>query len=147
MIVLEAKGIKKHFGGVIALSNGNLQCKQGKITGLLGANGSGKSTLSKIIAGVYRADAGEIRYNGKVVHYRNPNEARRDGIALVFQNLSLVPDLTVWQNIVLGVEKNKGLFLDNQSAKELSRKILNQLLPELDINRKVYELSPGKCRS
>lgn len=146
VIVLEAKGIKKHFGGVIALSNGNLQCKQGKITGLLGANGSGKSTLSKIIAGVYRADAGEIRYNGKVVHHKNPNEARRDGIALVFQNLSLVPDLTVWQNIVLGIEKNKGLFLDNQSAKELSRKILSQLLPELDINRKVYELSPGEMQ-
>jgi len=146
VVVLEAKGIKKHFGGVIALSNGNLQCRKGRITGLLGANGSGKSTLSKIIAGVYRADGGEMRYNGKVVHYRNPHEARRDGIALVFQNLSLVPDLTVWQNIVLGVEKNRGLFLDNQSAKELSRKILQQLLPDLDINRKVHELSPGEMQ-
>ncbi|MGQ9472670.1 MAG: sugar ABC transporter ATP-binding protein [Candidatus Caldatribacteriaceae bacterium] len=146
MIVLEAKNIQKHFGGVTALSNGNLQCKKGRITGLLGANGSGKSTLSKIIAGVYKADAGEIRYQGRVVRYRNPYEARRDGIALVFQNLSLVPDLTVWQNITLGMESNKGLFLDNQSAKELSKNILDQLLPGLDINKKVYKLNPGEMQ-
>lgn len=146
MIVLEAKNIQKHFGGVTALSNGNLHCKRGRITGLLGANGSGKSTLSKIIAGVYKADAGEIRYQGRVVHYRNPYEARRDGIALVFQNLSLVPDLTVWHNIVLGMEKNKGLFLDNQSAKELSKNILDQLFPGLDIHKKVYELNPGEMQ-
>ncbi len=146
MIVLEAKGIKKYFGGVVALSNGNLKCRKGRITGLLGANGSGKSTLSKIIAGVYRADAGEIIYEGRKVNYRNPHEARQDGIALVFQNLSLVPDLTVWQNIVLGMEKNRGLFLENEEARVLSRRILENLMPDLDIERKVYQLSPGEMQ-
>jgi len=131
MLVLEVKGIKKRFGGVIALSNGNLRCYKGRITGLLGANGSGKSTISKIITGVYSADEGEIIYHGKPVKYRNPSEARKDGIAMVFQNLSLVPDLTVWQNIVLGSEQKNGLFLDNNKAKELSKNILSQLLPEL----------------
>lgn len=145
-MVLEAKGIKKCFGGVVALSNGNLQCQRGRITGLLGANGSGKSTISKIITGVYSADAGEIKYNGKHVRYRNPNEARNDGIAMVFQNLSLVADLTVWQNIVLGVEEKKGLFLDNKTAKERSKEIIDQLLPGLDINKKVYELDPGEMQ-
>lgn len=146
MIVLEATGIKKRFGGVVALSNGNLKCQKGRITGLLGANGSGKSTISKIITGVYSADAGEIRFNGKSVKYRNPNEARKDGIAMVFQNLSLVADLTVWQNIVLGAEEKKGLFLNNETAKNISKEIIEQLLPGLDINKKIYELGPGEMQ-
>jgi ribose transport system ATP-binding protein len=146
VLILEAKGIKKRFGGVVALSNGNLRCYQGRITGLLGANGSGKSTISKIITGVYSADEGEIIYNGKPMKYRNPSEARKDGIAMVFQNLSLVPDLTVWQNIVLGAEQKNGIFLDNIHAKELSERILNQLLPDLDINKKINELNPGEMQ-
>lgn len=144
--VLEATGIKKHFGGVVALSNANLVCQSGRITGLLGANGSGKSTMSKIIAGVYSADAGEIRYNGEPVRYRNPNDARKDGIAMVFQNLSLVPDLTVWQNIVLGAEEKTGLFLDNRAALESSREIVDQLLPGLDVRKLVHKLNPGEMQ-
>jgi len=144
--VLEATGIRKHFGGVIALSNANLVCRSGRISGLLGANGSGKSTMSKIITGVYSADAGEIRYNGKPVKYKSPNEARQDGIAMVFQNLSLVADLNVWQNIVLGEEENKGLFLNNRTAMEHSREIVDQLLPGLDIRKMVHELNPGEMQ-
>lgn len=145
-MVLEATGIKKCFGGVVALSNGNLVCKRGKITGLLGANGSGKSTISKIITGVYSADDGEIKFNGKSVRYKNPNEAKKDGIAMVFQNLSLVADLTVWQNIVLGAEEKKGLFLNNKMAREISREIIDKLHPGLDINKKIYELNPGEMQ-
>lgn len=146
MNVLEAKGIKKHFGGVVALSNGHLVCAPGRITGLLGANGSGKSTMSKIISGVYGADAGEIRYQGRPVRHRNPNEARQHGIAMVYQNLSLVADLSVWQNIVLGGEKSKGLFLNDDVAKDLAKEIVDQLLPGLDIRRMVYELNPGEMQ-
>ena len=146
MKVLEATGIKKHFGGVVALSNANLMCQRGRITGLLGANGSGKSTMSKIIAGVYSADAGEIKFNGKSVRYRNPYEARKDGIAMVFQDLSLVADLTAWQNIVLGAEEKKGLFLNNKSAMDISNEIVDQLLPGLDIGKMVYELNPGEMQ-
>lgn len=146
MIVLETKGIKKHFGGVIAVSDGNLKCQAGKITGLLGANGSGKSTISKIICGVHNADTGEIIFNGKNVRYKNPHEARQDGIAMVFQNLSLVADLTVWQNIVLGIEENKGIFLNNKVAKELSKDIIDKLFPGLDINKKIFDLNPGEMQ-
>ncbi len=145
-MILEVTGIRKCFGGVVALSNGNLVCRRGKITGLLGANGSGKSTISKIITGVYCADCGEVKYSGQTVNYKNPNEARRDGIAMVFQNLSLVPDLTVWQNIVLGAEEKKGFGLDNKAAKELSEKIINKLHPGLDINKKVSQLNPGEMQ-
>jgi ribose transport system ATP-binding protein len=146
VVVLEARGIKKHFGGVVALNGANLTCRQGRITGLLGANGSGKSTMSKIITGVYSADAGQIKYHGSPVRYRGPNEARQDGIAMVFQNLSLVSDLTVWQNIVLGGEQSRGLFLDNKAGIELSREIVYQLLPGLDVRRMVHELNPGEMQ-
>ena len=146
MTVLEATGIKKRFGGVVALSNGNLTCTTGRITGLLGANGCGKSTISKIIVGVYSADDGDIKYQGKSVRFRNPDEARSEGIAMVYQNLSLVGDLTVWQNIVLGNEERKGLFLNNRAARDLSRSILENLLPGMDIERMVFDLSPGEMQ-
>jgi ribose transport system ATP-binding protein len=143
---LEATGIRKNFGGVRALVDASLVCRRGRITGLLGANGSGKSTISKIITGVYNADAGKVVYNGERVKFRNPDEARKAGLSMVFQNLSLIPDLTVWQNVVLGVEKNKGLFLDDGSAKEKSKKIIDQLLPGLDVDRMLYELNPGEMQ-
>ena len=144
MILLEAKNIEKHFGGVAALTNGNITCKKGKITGLLGANGSGKSTISKIITGVYLADGGTITYNGEKVCFRNPNDAKRAGISMAFQNLSLLPHLTVWQNIVLSFEKKQRLFLDNKHAKELSSNILNRFLPNFDISRTVSQLDPSE---
>ena len=108
MAILEAKNIVKRFGGVTALSNGNITCREGKITGLLGTNGSGKSTISKIITGVYLPDGGTITYQGKEVAFRDPIEAKRAGIVMAFQNLSLIPDLTVWQNVVLRQPGGKG---------------------------------------
>lgn len=146
MKILEANGIKKHFGGVTALSNASLEAYEGKITGLLGANGSGKSTMSKIIAGVYSADAGEIHFNGKQVRYANPHEAKKDGIAVVYQNLSLVSNLSVWQNIVLGIERKKRLFVDNKQAIESATEIIEQLMPGLDVRRPVIGLSPAEMQ-
>lgn len=146
MNILEVKNVKKNFGGVVALSGASLTCKEGRITGLLGANGSGKSTLSKIIAGVYTPDSGEITYLGKKIHYRNPHEAKQQGIGMVYQNLSLVPELTVWQNIVLGDEKNAGYFLDDKNARERAADIIHKLLPNIDIEKKVFELTPGEMQ-
>ena len=144
MPLLEAKSVKKLFGGVVALSSGSLTCEAGRITGLLGTNGSGKSTISKIITGVYAKDGGTILYEGREIAYKNPNEARMDGISMVFQNLSLIPDLTVWQNIALGNEEKRGLFLDNASAVRQAEEIIGELLPGLDVNRRVCELNPGE---
>ncbi len=80
------------------------------------------------------------------MRFRNPDEARKEGIAMVYQNLSLVGDLTVWQNIVLGKEKRKALFLNDRSARDLSRSILENLLPGMDIERMVFDLSPGEMQ-
>ena len=146
MALLEAKGIKKRFGGVIALSDGNVVCEEGRITGLLGANGSGKSTISKIVTGAYTKDEGSILYEGKEVVFKDPHEAKRAGIAMAYQNLSLIPDLTVWQNIVLANEPKSKLFLKSSEARKISREILEDLYPGLDIEKKVSQLSPGEMQ-
>ena len=146
MIILEAIGVKKHFGGVIALSGANLTCEEGKVTGLLGANGSGKSTISKIITGIYGKDGGKIIYQGREASFKNPNDAKRNGIAMVFQNLSIVPDLNAWQNVVLGMEQKKGLFIDNRNDKAKAEAIIEKLSPGLDIDKNVCGLSPGEMQ-
>lgn len=146
MPILHAKGVTKRFGGVVALKQAGLTCKKGQITGLLGTNGSGKSTLSKIITGVYGKDEGTIIFDGKEINHNNPCEAKAGGISMVFQNLSLIPDLTVWQNIVLGIEEVKGWFLDDKAAIQLSEKILVELMPGLDVHRKVSSLNTGEMQ-
>lgn len=145
-VLLEAKNIVKEFNGVKALSDGNLVCKEGKITGLLGANGSGKSTISKCITGVYHKNGGTITYKGQEVDFKNPMDAKKAGIAMAFQNLSLLPDLTVWQNIVMGFEEKKGLFLDDKKAKETAAEVLNEFVPGFDYNRYVSELDPSEMQ-
>ncbi len=144
MVLLEAKNIEKRFGGVAALSNGNITCRKGKITGLLGANGSGKSTISKIITGVYLADGGTVTYNGQQVSFKNPIDAKKAGISMAFQNLSLLPDLTVWQNVALGFEKKHRVFLDDRDAKESAQRILDEFLPGFNIKRLVNQLDPSE---
>ncbi len=144
MVVLEAKNIVKRFGGVTALDNGNITCRKGKITGLLGTNGSGKSTISKIITGLYAADEGEIIYEGQPVAFRSPIEAKKAGIVMAFQNLSLIPDLKVWQNVVLSFEQTKKGFLNDNEARSLTKKLLDPFIEDFDIEREVVQLSSGE---
>jgi len=103
--LLELKNVTKEYHGVPALRNVSFSLRPGEVHSLLGENGAGKSTLTKIIAGVTAATEGEILYNGKAVAFANPAEALRNGIAMVFQETSLIPSLTVAQNIYLGNEK------------------------------------------
>lgn len=145
-VLFEAKHIVKKFNGVPALKDGNLVCRSGKITGLLGANGSGKSTINKCITGVYRKNDGTMTYLGKEVDFKNPMEAKKAGIAMAFQNLSLLPDLTVWQNVVIGFESKKGCFLDDAEAKKITKEILDDFMPGFDYTRRVSELSPAEMQ-
>lgn len=91
----------KRYGGVTALADGNLEARSGEVLALLGANGSGKSTLAKIITGVIAPNEGEVRVDGQLVRFASPHAARKMGISAVYQELSLVPDLTVAENIWL----------------------------------------------
>ncbi len=98
---LSAQHIVKHYGGVVALSDGNLDIHAREVVALIGANGSGKSTMSKIINGVVVLDGGQLLLDGKPVHLSSPQAAKNMGIATVFQELSLIPQMTVAENIWL----------------------------------------------
>jgi D-xylose transport system ATP-binding protein len=105
--LLEVRNVQKEFPGARALDGVSLDLHAGEIHALVGENGAGKSTLIKILAGVYSPDQGEIRIAGEVRRFRDAREAREAGIAVVFQELSLVPELTVGENIFLGREPSR----------------------------------------
>ena len=112
-VVLQAHGISKSFPGVKALDGVDLTLRAGRLTALLGENGAGKSTLMKILAGVQPPDNGELIVNGQPVSFTNPRHALDHGIAMIYQELSLVPDLTIAENIFLGREPRRfGKLID-----------------------------------
>lgn len=134
-VVLEARGISKAFPGVKALDGVDLTLRAGRSTALLGENGAGKSTLMKILAGVQSPDSGELIVEGQSVSFTNPRHALDHGIAMIYQELSLVPDLTIAENIFLGREP---LWLDTViDYSEMNRRAHEWLqLLELDASPK-----------
>jgi ABC-type sugar transport system ATPase subunit len=126
-IGLELRGICKRYGGAQALDDVSVTVAAGQIHALVGENGAGKSTLGKIIAGAVLADGGEIRVNGRSVAFRNPRDAIREGIALIHQELALVPALSVIDNVFLGLEVGKSGVVDRAAQlarfKELAARI------------------------
>ena len=142
--LLELRNITKRFGGVQALVKGDFSLQRGEIHFLVGANGCGKSTLSKIIVCALEKDSGEIFYNGEPVNYSNPGHARQAGIAVVYQELSLIPDLSVQENMFLGSEnKGKFGFIDTKAQEKICLAALNRfkgvvskdLTPDIPVNR------------
>lgn len=145
MYLLEAKSLKKSFDGVVALSNGSLCCEEGKVCGLLGANGSGKTTFSRIVSGILRPSGGELIFRGKKVNIKSTLDAKKLGIAMVHQNLSLIPELTVWENINLGHEPLKGVGqVDVRRAVEIAAEVVERVCPGLSIYEKVVNLAPSQ---
>jgi ribose transport system ATP-binding protein len=127
-IVLEARGISKSFPGVRALDGVGLTVRRGRLTALLGENGAGKSTLMNILAGVFPPDEGVIVLDGREVRFASPREALAQGIAIIFQELSLIPHLTVAENIFLGREpRTRTGLIDfgrmNASARDLLQRL------------------------
>ncbi|MFZ5436936.1 MAG: sugar ABC transporter ATP-binding protein [Bacillota bacterium] len=115
--IVELRSISKRFGGIEALKDVSLVIKRGTIHALVGENGAGKSTLGKIIGGVYRPDQGRILVDGRTVAYTSPRDALADGIALISQEVSLVPQRTVIENVFLGIEDNRGGFVRNSEIR------------------------------
>ncbi|NLK28287.1 MAG: ABC transporter ATP-binding protein [Clostridiales bacterium] len=120
--IIEMLHITKEFPGIIANDDITLQLRKGEIHALLGENGAVKSTLMSVLFGLYQAEKGEIRKNGKVVRINNPNDANSLGIGMVHQHFKLVEIFTVLENIMLGVEPNKMGFLQKKIARE---KVIN----------------------
>lgn len=142
-IVLEVRGLTKRFPGVLANDHIDLKLRKGQVLGLLGENGAGKSTLMNLIYGLYHPDEGEILVNGKAAHIKNPNDAIGLGIGMVHQHFQLVPVLTVTDNIMLGNESVKGLFLDRRSARQRIVEISEQYGLEVDPDALVQDLPVG----
>jgi ribose transport system ATP-binding protein len=130
----EMQKVDKKFPGVHALKAVGFHIKRGEIVGLVGENGAGKSTLMKIIYGAHQPDSGKILLNGKEVHFANPHEALSSGIGMVFQEQSLIPSLTVMENIFLGYETEFVRFglIDWKAMAEAARKQLAKVTLDLD---------------
>ena len=109
--VIEAKGLVKRYGRVVALDHADFELRPREILGVIGDNGAGKSTLIKVLAGAVVPDAGEVLMDGSPVHFRTPMDARAAGIETVYQNLALSPALSIAENMFLGREIRKPGFL------------------------------------
>ncbi|MEC7811060.1 MAG: ABC transporter ATP-binding protein [Actinomycetota bacterium] len=143
-LALEATGISKTFGNVRANDQINLEIKKGRIHALLGENGAGKSTLVNILFGLYKADSGTVRVDGKTVDLARPKDAIDHGIGMVHQHFQLVPVLTVAENIVLGNEpSNKANVIDIESAKEKVRELAETYQLDVDTEATVEDLPVG----
>jgi simple sugar transport system ATP-binding protein len=141
--VLEVRGLTKRFPGVLANDHIDLTLYKGEVLGLLGENGAGKSTLMNLIYGLYKPDEGEILVNGKPVTIHDPNDAIQLGIGMVHQHFQLVPVLSVTENIMLGNESVRGLFLDRRAARKRIMEISEQFGLEVDPDALVQDLSVG----
>lgn len=122
---LEMLGVTKTFSKVTALDHVDLRVKKGEIHALIGENGAGKSTLMKVLSGLYKPDEGTIKLDGEVVSMKNPKDAIDKGVAIIYQELSLVPELSAIKNVMLGQEKNKFHFISSKEETEFAEKYLD----------------------
>lgn len=142
--MLVMKDISKSFNGINVLNSVEFSVKAGEVHALMGGNGAGKSTLMKILTGVYTADAGEIFIDGKPVTIRNTEDARANYISMIFQEFSLIPTLTVAQNIFLTRESKTSVgFLNDKECVAQTRKLLQELEVDIDPNELVANLGVG----
>ena len=143
-LILSMKGITKSFSGVAALKNAALDLKAGEVVALMGENGAGKSTLMKILTGIYSKDSGEIKYMGQEVCYKGPAESEEAGISIVHQELNMMNDLTVAQNLFIGREEMKGLFIDDKKMNEKAGELFKVLKIDINPAEKIGNLTVGK---
>ncbi|MGA2067311.1 MAG: sugar ABC transporter ATP-binding protein [Thermoguttaceae bacterium] len=147
---LEAVGLCKVYPGTVALDDVSLGFDGGKVHALIGKNGAGKSTLVKILAGAARPSGGQIRIDGRAVRLRSPRDAFRQGIATVYQELSLVPELTVGENILFGrLPTLPGLrqwIIDWGQVFRRSRAVLEELGVEVEVRAKVASLGAARAQ-
>jgi len=140
--ILTMENIFKNFGNIQALKDVDFCCYKGQVHGLAGENGAGKSTLSKIITGVHQPDSGTIKLKGEKINFKNPKEGQKNGIAMVYQELSVLPELTVGENIFLDREpKTKLGLIDNEKINIKTKKLLKEYEIKLSPKKLVKDLS------
>jgi ribose transport system ATP-binding protein len=139
---LKMSGVHKRFGATVALGGVDLHVNASEVLALVGENGAGKSTLMKVLSGAHLPDSGEMWIDGQPYRPRNPLDARRAGVAMIYQELSLARHLSVMENIVLGVEPQRGPLLDWRTVREIAAKAMRTLgRPDIPLTKPVGELS------
>ena len=142
--LISVRNLAKRYGGVIALEDMNLSVEAGTIHAVVGENGAGKSTLMKVLAGVVRPDDGVIEIDGKGVTLASPNDARRHGIGMVYQELSLFPERSVLANLFVNREPVRGGLVSLSAMEERCGSLLDQLGLRVDVRAPVSRLSIGE---
>ena len=140
--IVELRDVTKSYGAVRALQDGNLALRPGEVRGLIGENGAGKSTLVKVLGGVVRRDSGEMLANGEVVDFHSPHDARDAGMAVIYQEPTLFPDLSIAENVVMGYHPLGALHrIDRRAMHRQVQGLLDRLGVQLASDRPVRGLS------
>ena len=143
-VAVRMTGITKSFSGIRVLHGVDFDLRKGEVHALVGGNGAGKSTLMKILQGVYTTDEGQIAVDGNPVEIRSPHDARALGIGMIFQEFSLIPTLTVAQNIFLGREpRGSGGLIDDRASARRARELFAEMEEEIDPNARMLDLGTG----
>ena len=146
--ILEFKNISKSFPGVQALNDVNFGIKRGTVHVLVGENGAGKSTLFKIINGLYKADKGEVLFDGVPLHVHGPSEALKIGISMIYQELNIIKEMTVLENLYLGREKPAKIpfFVNNKGMLEEAKSYMEKQGLKFNLNEKMKTLSVAEAQ-
>lgn len=143
--ILKLQQVTKVYGnGVVANRDVNVDFQKGEIHSICGENGAGKSTLMKMIFGIEKPSSGTITYKGQQVHFKNSMDAIKAGIGMVHQHFMLIPSFSVVDNIILGDEPKKGVFINKTEAIKKCQQLSDKYNFELDVTQKVSELSVAK---
>ena len=140
-VLLQTRNLSKTFGNVAALVDVDFTLHAGEVHALLGENGAGKSTLIKLITGVHTPDAGQILLQGQPIEVRNPHDAQKLGISPVYQEINLIPTLSVAENIYLGRQPMRYGFIDNAAANRQARDLLKRYYLNIDVTRNLGSYS------
>jgi simple sugar transport system ATP-binding protein len=150
--LLEAEHISKFYGNIVALKDISVYVDAGEVTCILGDNGAGKSSFIKALSGAHQPDAGRLLVDGEEVQFGSPRDAREKGIATVYQDLAMVPLMSIWRNFFLGAEPQKGIgplkWFDVAKAKRIVRRELREMGIDIrDPDQPVGTLSGGERQS
>lgn len=144
--VVEMNNIRKSFGSVQAVKDGQFNLRKGEIHSLIGENGTGKSTMMKLLYGLYDFDGGDIKIKGENMSHITPRIAIEKGIGMVHQEFMLVNELTVLENIILGFEPRKGCTIDFDKAKNTVQHYIDQYGMDIQMSKKINQISVGEAQ-
>lgn len=143
-VIIEGRNLSKEFSGNVVLEDVSIRCSVGETIALSGENGAGKSTLMNILSGGLKPSAGSIYVDGAETKFKNSSDAKKKGIAFVHQELSLMMEMTAGENILIGNEPKKGMFIDQKELHKKAAEILEYIGFKIDVNLLVKDLSPAE---